>query len=86
MNCDVNLTFHKHFEKMLCHYCGYNYKLPKNCPQCNSAKLKVKGFGTEKIENQLETIFPEARIARMDLDTTRKKNAFQRNDLGPTSL
>jgi len=77
VNCDVNLTFHKHFEKMLCHYCGYNYKLPKNCPQCNSAKLKVKGFGTEKIENQLETIFPEARIARMDLDTTRKKNAFQ---------
>ncbi|MEQ9186434.1 MAG: primosomal protein N' [Cryomorphaceae bacterium] len=77
VNCDVNLTFHKHFEKMLCHYCGYNYKLPKNCPQCNSAKLKVKGFGTEKIEDQLEAIFPEARIARMDLDTTRKKNAFQ---------
>jgi len=77
VNCDVNLTFHKHFEKMLCHYCGYSYKLPKHCPQCQSAKMKVKGFGTEKIESQLENIFPEARIARMDLDTTRKKNAFQ---------
>jgi primosomal protein N' (replication factor Y) len=77
VNCDVNLTYHKHFEKMLCHYCGYSYKMPKHCPNCASAKLKIKGYGTEKVEGQLETIFPEARIARMDLDTTRKKNAFQ---------
>lgn len=77
VNCDVNLTYHKFFEKMLCHYCGYNIKLPKHCPNCHSAKMTVKGFGTEKIEDELEIIFPNARMGRMDLDTTRKKNAFQ---------
>ena len=77
INCDVNLTFHKYFEKLLCHYCGYNIKLPSKCPECSSGKLKIKGFGTEKIEDDLEVLLPEARIARMDLDTTRKKMALQ---------
>jgi len=77
VNCDVNLTYHRFFEKMLCHYCGYNIKMPKHCPNCHSAKMTVKGFGTEKIEDELEIIFPNARMGRMDLDTTRKKNAFQ---------
>lgn len=76
VNCDVNLTYHKFFEKMLCHYCGYSIKMPKHCPNCHSAKMTVKGFGTEKIEDELEIIFPNARMGRMDLDTTRKKNAF----------
>lgn len=76
-NCDVNLTVHKYFEKLLCHYCGFSLKQPSNCPNCGSAKLKIKGYGTEKIEDDLEILFPEARIARMDLDTTRKKNALQ---------
>lgn len=78
VNCDVNLTFHKHFDKMLCHYCGYGYPMPKHCPQCQSAKLKVKGFGTEKVETELDNLFPKARIARMDLDTTRKKHSFRK--------
>ncbi len=76
-NCDVNLTYHKFFEKLLCHYCGYSLKQPKHCPQCGSAKLVVKGYGTEKIEDDLEILFPDARIARMDLDTTRKKMALE---------
>lgn len=77
VNCDVNLTYHKFFKKLLCHYCGYNIKQPAHCPECGSAKLTVKGVGTEKIEDDLEIIFPDARIGRMDLDTTRKKNALQ---------
>lgn len=77
MNCDVNLTYHKFFEKLLCHYCGFSLKQPKHCPQCGSAKLVVKGYGTEKIEDDLEILFPDARIARMDLDTTRKKKALE---------
>jgi primosomal protein N' (replication factor Y) len=77
VNCDVNLTYHKYFDKMLCHYCGYGIKKPTNCPNCASAKIKIKGFGTEKLEGELEQLFPKARIGRMDLDTTRKRNAFQ---------
>lgn len=77
VNCDVNLTYHKYFKTLLCHYCGYNMKQPAHCPECGSAKLTVKGVGTEKIEDDLEIIFPEARMGRMDLDTTRKKNALQ---------
>jgi primosomal protein N' (replication factor Y) (superfamily II helicase) len=77
VNCDVNLTFHKYFEKLLCHYCGYSIKQPKKCPNCSSAKLKVRGYGTEKIEDDLEVLFPDLRIARMDLDTTRKKKALE---------
>lgn len=77
VNCDVNLTYHKHFSKLLCHYCGYNIPQPKSCPSCGSTKLSIRGVGTEKIEDDLEAFFPDARIARMDLDTTRKKNSFE---------
>lgn len=75
-HCDVNLTYHRRFEKLVCHYCGFSLKQPSHCPDCGSAKLTVRGFGTEKVEDDLEILFPQARIARMDLDTTRKKNAF----------
>jgi len=77
-DCDVSLTYHKYGNKLVCHYCGSVQYLPPRCPACGSAKLTTKGFGTEKIEDELQTLFPQARIARMDLDATRKKNAFQR--------
>lgn len=77
VNCDVGMTYHKRFAKLVCHYCSYNYKQPTNCPECGSAKIQVKGFGTEKIEDDLEILFPEARIGRMDLDTTRVKHSFE---------
>ena len=76
INCDVNLTYHKHFSKLLCHYCGYSIPQPPACPNCASSKLSIRGLGTEKIEDDLEVFFPDARIARMDLDTTRKKHSF----------
>jgi primosomal protein N' (replication factor Y) len=83
INCDVSLTFHKSSGKMHCHYCGYKEDSPSTCPACGSAHLEYKGFGTEKVEDELTVLLPEARIMRMDLDTTRAKNAFQNimNDL-----
>lgn len=83
VNCDVSLTFHKSSGKLHCHYCGYKEEAPTVCPACGSTQLQYKGFGTEKIEDDLSILLPEARIARMDLDTTRSKNAFQNilNDL-----
>jgi primosomal protein N' (replication factor Y) len=83
INCDVSLTFHKSSGKMHCHYCGYKEDSPSSCPACGSAHLEYKGFGTEKVEDELTILMPEARIMRMDLDTTRAKNAFQNimNDL-----
>lgn len=83
INCDVSLTFHKSSGKMHCHYCGYKEDAPSTCPACGSAHLEYKGFGTEKVEDELSVLLPEARIMRMDLDTTRSKNAFQSilNDL-----
>ncbi|WCT14529.1 replication restart helicase PriA [Mucilaginibacter jinjuensis] len=83
INCDVSLTYHKHSGKMHCHYCGYKEDSPSTCPACGSAHLEYKGFGTEKVEDELTMLLPEARIMRMDLDTTRAKNAFQNimNDL-----
>ena len=83
INCDVSLTFHKSSGKMHCHYCGYKEDSPTVCPACGSAHLEYKGFGTEKVEDELSMLMPEARIMRMDLDTTRAKNAFQKimNDL-----
>ncbi|OKS87224.1 replication restart helicase PriA [Mucilaginibacter polytrichastri] len=83
INCDVSLTFHKSSGKMHCHYCGYKEDSPTTCPACGSAHLEYKGFGTEKVEDELTVLMPEARIMRMDLDTTRAKNAFQNimNDL-----
>lgn len=76
--CDVSLTYHKYFQKLQCHYCGYGIAMPKTCPACGSTDLKLKGYGTEKIEEELALVFPEAKVSRMDLDTTRAKNAYQR--------
>lgn len=83
INCDVSLTFHKSSGKLHCHYCGYKEDSPSVCPACGSAHLEYKGFGTEKVEDELSMLLPDARIMRMDLDTTRAKNAFQNimNDL-----
>ena len=77
-NCDVSLTFHKKIQQLTCHYCGYTYQVPTVCPCCGSTELKGRGYGTEKIEDQVMEIFPEARVARMDLDTTRTRSAYER--------
>lgn len=77
-NCDVSLTLHKNINLLTCHYCGYTYPVPVECPNCGSTELMGRGLGTERIEDQLTDIFPEARIARMDLDTTRTRNAYER--------
>ncbi len=77
INCDVALTYHKWNDELKCHYCGYHAKVMKICQTCGSGFLELKGHGTEKIEDELKELFPEAKVARMDLDTTRKKNAFQ---------
>lgn len=74
--CDVSLVYHKHINKMKCHYCGYSLKPHNQCPSCGSADITLKGFGTEKIEEELPLLFPDATIKRMDLDTTRAKNAY----------
>ena len=83
INCDVSLTFHKSSGKLHCHYCGYKEDAPLICPACGSTHLEYKGFGTEKVEDELSILLPEARIARMDLDTTRSRNSLQKilNDL-----
>ncbi len=74
--CDVSMVYHKHINKMKCHYCGYAIKPHNQCPSCGSADITLKGFGTEKIEEELPLLFPDATIKRMDLDTTRAKNAY----------
>ncbi len=77
VNCDVSLTFHKSSAKLHCHYCGYKQDIVSVCPACGSTRIEQKGFGTEKIEDELQRIFEDARIARMDLDSTRTRNSFQ---------
>ncbi|MBQ8152614.1 MAG: primosomal protein N' [Prevotella sp.] len=77
-HCDVSLTYHRQLNQLTCHYCGYTYRVPAECPCCGSTELKTRGFGTEKIEEQVREVFPEARVARMDLDTTRSRNAYER--------
>ncbi len=77
-NCDVSLTYHRSMNVLTCHYCGYTYAVPDKCPCCESTELRGRGYGTEKIEDRISSIFPEARIARMDLDTTRSRNAYDR--------
>ncbi len=77
-NCDISLTYHKHSDLLRCHYCGYSRSVPKQCPACKSYDIKALGFGTEKLEEELKILIPEARIQRMDLDTTRKKNAYEK--------
>ena len=89
-NCDVSLTYHKSMNVLTCHYCGYTERVPEQCPNCECKDLKGRGYGTEKIEDEIMNVFPDARIARMDLDTTRTKNAYERliNDfsVGKTNL
>ncbi len=77
-NCDVTMTYHKQSELLRCHYCGYSIRVPSVCAVCGSPNLVMKGFGTEKIEEELSILLTDATIDRMDLDTTRSKNAFRR--------
>ena len=76
-NCDVSLTYHMKVAELRCHYCGHKEEVPRTCPNCGSPKVKTMGFGTEKIEDELHLIYPQARVQRMDMDTTRAKNAYQ---------
>jgi primosomal protein N' (replication factor Y) len=77
-NCDVSLTYHQHKKQLRCHYCGYHIALLTSCEACGSSTLDTKGFGTEQVEQELETLFPEAKVGRMDLDTTRGKYGYEK--------
>jgi len=77
INCDVSMTYHKAQNIMKCHYCGYTMSVPSECPSCRSTDLKMHGFGTERVEEDLTAVVHEARCARLDLDTTRSKNSYQ---------
>lgn len=77
-HCDVSLTYHQYQDELRCHYCGFKEKVPISCHACGSQKITTVGTGTERIEESLSLLFPEARIARMDLDTTRSKYGYQR--------
>lgn len=77
-NCDVSLTVHKYLNKLTCHYCGYTEQIPELCPVCHTPNLENKGFGTEKIEQEIEEFFPDARVQRMDVDTTRNKKSYDK--------
>ena len=77
-NCDVSLTYHKGLGLLTCHYCGYTYQVPRSCPACEGVELNHRGFGTERIEDDVKTLFPEAKVVRMDLDTTRTRSAYER--------
>lgn len=78
VHCDVSLTYHKYTEQLVCHYCGYTVPVPQICPDCGSQNLHDRGFGTEKVEDEIKAIFPTARVVRMDLDTTRSKTAYEK--------
>lgn len=77
-NCDVSLTYHKRLNLLTCHYCGFTMPVPESCPNCDNPHLSDRGLGTEKIEDLVRTEFPEASVARMDLDTTRTRGAYER--------
>ena len=77
INCDVSLIYHKQQNVLRCHYCGYTTTVPTECPSCHSTNIKMHGFGTEKIEEDLQLVMPDAKVARLDLDTTRSKNDYQ---------
>lgn len=78
VNCDVTLTVHKRLNALTCHYCGHTVSIPEVCPNCGEKHLMGRGFGTEKVEDYIRELFPEARVARMDLDTTRTRKAYER--------
>ena len=77
-NCDVSLTYHKHNHSLVCHYCGYTIPLPDLCPACQLPGIEIVGYGTERIEDDIDAVFPGEKISRMDLDTTRNKNSYDR--------
>lgn len=77
-NCDVTLTLHKTTNQLTCHYCGYTYMVPPQCPDCHGTDMRFRGFGTEKVEDTVRQLFPQAKVARMDLDTTKTRNAYYR--------
>ncbi len=76
-HCDVSLTYHKRDRRLVCHYCGYSCDVPLMCPACKQPSIEVRGFGTERIEEDIEQLFPDVKLARMDLDTTRSRHAYQ---------
>jgi primosomal protein N' (replication factor Y) len=77
INCDVSLTYHKRFHRLICHYCNYSIPLPSQCPHCGAVAMKMQGFGTEKVEEEVAVLFPQAKTARLDLDTARSRNAYR---------
>ena len=77
-NCDVSLTYHKHNHSLVCHYCGYTIPLPDLCPACQLPGIEIVGYGTERIEDDIDAVFPGEKISRMDLDSTRSKNSYDR--------
>jgi primosomal protein N' (replication factor Y) len=78
IHCDVSLTYHKHHHKLVCHYCGYAIGIPHNCPECSDPQLVTRGFGTEKLEEEVSILFPDHRTSRMDFDTTRTRKRYER--------
>lgn len=78
LNCDVSLTYHKHIRTLSCHYCGYTMTMPSLCPACGLPGLEIAGYGTERIEDEVASVFPDEKISRMDFDTTRNKNSYDR--------
>lgn len=78
INCDVSLTFHKRANELTCHYCGHAQPVPVKCPACDGLDLLYRGFGTEKVEDEIKEVFPDARVARMDLDTTRTRSSYEK--------
>ena len=77
VNCDVSLTYHKFQNELVCHYCGYRVALPRHCPECHGEELKIMGFGTEKVEEEVASLFPDARVARLDFDSARTRAAYE---------
>jgi len=77
INCSVSLTYHQYRHEMICHYCGYKEALPSECPTCTSKRILTKGYGTEKLEEELKLLFPEAKVQRMDWDTTRTRSGYE---------
>jgi primosomal protein N' (replication factor Y) (superfamily II helicase) len=87
-NCDVTLVYHKQNNQLRCHYCGYVTRVPEHCPECKGTKIRMRGFGTEQVEEELSLVFPLTKIARMDLDTTRTRHSHQKilNDFGQKKI